>query len=96
MSLLSLQHTDGEQHGVCEETKYLNLKLVEELGFIFIWEIVRYSILQHREVQKSSQPRGKSIKINLSKYFSLAKLCEYEDTSTCLFNRQDMEICDHS
>lgn len=68
---------------------------MEELGFIFIWEIVRYSVLQHFAVQKSSQPRGKIIEIDLSKYFSLAKLCEYEDINTCLFNNQDMEICEH-
>lgn len=45
LSLLSLQHTDGEQHGVCEETKYLKSEVSGGIGvyfhlgnFHFIWE----------------------------------------------------------
>jgi hypothetical protein len=36
LSLLSLQHTDGEQHGVSGETKYLKYEARGGMGFIFI------------------------------------------------------------
>lgn len=35
LSLLSLQHTDGEQHGVCGETKHLESKVSGGIGVYF-------------------------------------------------------------
>lgn len=57
---------------------------------------MRYSVLQHCVVQKSSQPGGKIIEIDLNKDFPLAKICAYEETSASLLNKQDTAIRDHS
>lgn len=35
LSLSSLQHTDGEQHGVCGETKYLKFESRAGIGVCF-------------------------------------------------------------
>lgn len=66
---------------------------MEELGFIFIWEIVRYLFYG---IVLSSQQWYEITEIELSKYFLLAKPYEYKDTSTCLFNKQDIKIYNHS
>lgn len=55
LSLLSLQCTDGEQHGVCGETKYLKSKVSGGIGVYFHLGNCEISVLQYCAVQRFSQ-----------------------------------------
>lgn len=94
LSLLSLQHTDGEQHGVCGETKHLESKVSGGIGVYFHlgnWEI---SVLQYYAVE--IPPAIKANYWNRSKQILSTGKAQCEDTSICLFNKQGMEIYNHS
>lgn len=96
LSLLSLQYTDGEQHGVCGETKYLKSEVSGGIGVYFHLGNCEISVLQYCAAQRFSQPGGNFIEIDLSRKFLLAKPYKYEDISICLFNKQDTQIHDHN
>lgn len=56
LSFLSLQYTDGEQHGACGETKYLKSEVSGGIGVYFHLGNCEISVLQYCAVQRSSQP----------------------------------------